>query len=201
MSTVTPIIDHVEDLWPADGGPDDALGPAGARVAPAGREPRGVELRRRQHVGQGHDDRPRRARGQRDVGQGLRLRPRDDGPGALHRAQARRDAAAAGPRRDDRRGHGRLPRPLPARPADAARVDRDAAARVRPRAARAPHAPGRHQRARRHRRRRAADRRSASATRRPGSRTSARASRCPSRSASRCATTRASSSSCWPSTA
>src|SRR3954454_14637819 len=26
MSTVTPIIDHVEDLWPSDGGPDDALG-------------------------------------------------------------------------------------------------------------------------------------------------------------------------------
>src|SRR5918998_4945495 len=26
MSTVTPIIDSVEDLWPSDGGPDDALG-------------------------------------------------------------------------------------------------------------------------------------------------------------------------------
>src|SRR3954467_8704415 len=26
MSTVTPIIDHVEDLWPSDGGPDDAPG-------------------------------------------------------------------------------------------------------------------------------------------------------------------------------
>ncbi|MDA0180192.1 bifunctional aldolase/short-chain dehydrogenase [Solirubrobacter phytolaccae] len=26
MSTVTPIIDHVEDLWPAEGAPDDALG-------------------------------------------------------------------------------------------------------------------------------------------------------------------------------
>src|SRR3954447_24294509 len=26
MSTVTPIIDHVEDLWPQEGGPDDALG-------------------------------------------------------------------------------------------------------------------------------------------------------------------------------
>src|SRR3954449_9270430 len=26
MSTLTPIIDHVDDLWPADGGPDDALG-------------------------------------------------------------------------------------------------------------------------------------------------------------------------------
>jgi len=26
MSTVTPIIDHVEDLWPSEGAPDDALG-------------------------------------------------------------------------------------------------------------------------------------------------------------------------------
>src|ERR1700761_4280141 len=26
MSTVTPLIDHVEDLWPSDGVPDDALG-------------------------------------------------------------------------------------------------------------------------------------------------------------------------------
>src|SRR6476619_6054407 len=26
MSTVTPIIDHVEDLWPDSGAPDDALG-------------------------------------------------------------------------------------------------------------------------------------------------------------------------------
>src|SRR3954467_13075178 len=26
MSTVTPIIDHVEDLWPADGPPEDVLG-------------------------------------------------------------------------------------------------------------------------------------------------------------------------------
>src|ERR671920_2524766 len=26
MSTVTPIIDHVEDLWPSAGAPDDALG-------------------------------------------------------------------------------------------------------------------------------------------------------------------------------
>ena len=26
MSTVTPIIDHVKDLWPSAGAPDDALG-------------------------------------------------------------------------------------------------------------------------------------------------------------------------------
>ena len=26
MSTVTPLIDHVEDLWPAEGVPEDTLG-------------------------------------------------------------------------------------------------------------------------------------------------------------------------------
>ena len=49
-------------------------------------------------------------------------------------------------------------RALPARPRDAALLDRDAAARVRPGAARPPHPPGRHQRAGRQRRRRAARR-------------------------------------------
>ena len=47
---------------------------------------------------------------------------------------------------------------LPARPEDAARVDRDAAARVRPAPARRPHAPGLDRRDRRRRRRRAARR-------------------------------------------
>ena len=157
MSTVTPIIDHVEDLWPADGAPDDALGPARAGLAPARRQPRRVELRRRQHVGQGHDDRPRRAA--RSARCGSRA------PAAIWRRWARSTSPAL-----------RLDEVLPlmerdemsdedmvaylARcqldPADAARVDRDAAARVRPGAARAPHAPGRDQRARRHGRRRAA---------------------------------------------
>ena len=90
------------------------------------------------------------------MGQGLGLGSRHDGPGALHRPQARRGAAADGARGDVRRGHGRLPRALPAGPRGAAGVDRDAAARLRPRAARAPHAPGRDQRARGHARRRAA---------------------------------------------
>ena len=82
MSTVTPLIDPVDDLWPRDGGPPDGdlLDAARARLAPARREPRGVELRRRQHVGQGHGDRPRRPRGAGDVGQGLGLGPRHDGP-------------------------------------------------------------------------------------------------------------------------
>ena len=65
---------------------------------------------------------------------------------------------------DERRGHGRLPRALPARPGDAARLDRDAAARLRPGAARPPHASGRDQRARRARPTASASCASASAT-------------------------------------
>ena len=149
-----------------------------------------VELRRRQHVGQGHA-RPTTPAA-RSTSCGSRARAatwRRWAPEHFTAAAARRDAAADRARRDDRRGHGRLPRALPARPRGAARVDRDAAARVRPGAAR------RTTRTRTAinvlagtRRRRAAGRRSASATRPPGSRTSARASRCPSRSARRCAT-------------
>ena len=87
------------------------LDAARARLAPAGREPRGVELRRRQHVGQGHGDRPHRARDPGHVGQGLGLRPRHDGRRSTSPAlQARRGAAADRARRDERRGHGRLPR-------------------------------------------------------------------------------------------
>ena len=179
----------------------DTLGQLVAGLAPAGRQPRRLELRRRQHVGQGRRRPTTPAARSGDVGQGLGLRPGDDGPGALHRLRLdellplmERDAMS------DEDMVAYLAR-CQLDPRDAARVDRDAAARVRPGAARAPHAPGRDQRAGRHRRRRAADRTSASATRRPGSRTSARASRCPSRSARRSATTRTSSSSCWPSTA
>ena len=90
------------------------------------------------------------------MGQGLGLRPGDDGGAALHRAPARGGAPADRARGDERRGDGRLPGALPARPGDAALLDRDPAARVRPRAARAPHASGRDQRARRHGRRGAA---------------------------------------------
>ena len=58
---------------------------ARARLEPAGRRPRRLELRRRQHVGQGHRGRPHRPRARRHVGQGLGQRPRHDGAGALHR--------------------------------------------------------------------------------------------------------------------
>ena len=123
------------------------------------------------------------------------------GAGALHRPAHGRGAAADRALRDERRGHGRLPRALPARPRDAARLDRDAAARLRPGAARPPHPPGRHQRARRARPTASGSCTSASATRPPGSRTSGPASRSPSRSARPRAPTRTSSSSCSPSTA
>ena len=103
-----------------------------ARLAPARLRPRGGELRRRQHVGQGHASRPRRPRDRGHVGQGLGQRPRDDGARRLHAAAARRDARRLRARRDERRGDGRPPGALPGRPGGAALVDRDAAARVRP---------------------------------------------------------------------
>ena len=61
-------------------------------------------------------------------------------------------------RRDDRRGDGRLPGALPARPGGAAVLDRDAAARLHPRRARPPHPSRRDQRAGLRRRRPGADR-------------------------------------------
>ena len=124
------------------------------------------------------------------MGQGLGQRPRDDGARALHAAAPRRDAAAVRARRDERRGHGRPPRALPDRPGGAARVDRDAAARVRPgrrtSTTRTPTAINVLAGTRDGERARRA---SASATRPRGSRTSGPASRSPSRSARRCAPT------------
>ena len=191
MSTVTPLIDRVEDLWPDDSAARRGARPARAGLAPAGRRTarcRTSAAATRRPRARAHDHTGREIAGH--VGQGLGLRPRDDGAGALHRAQARRGAAADRARRDERRGHGRLPVALPARSRGAALLDRDAAARVRPGAARPPHAPRRHQRARRQRRRRAARARSASATPPRGSPTSGPASRCRSRSARRRAPTR-----------
>ena len=90
---------------------------------------------------------------------------------------------------DARRGHGRPPRPLPDRPGGAARVDRDAAARVRPGRPRPPHAPRRDQRARGHERRRAPRARVLRGRGRVDPVHPARASRWPGRSARRCAPT------------
>ena len=157
MSATTELIASADDLWPADGAaPGDPLDAARARVQPAGRRPRRLELRRRQHLGQGHGRRPHGRRALGDVGQGLGQRSRDDGPAGLHRAAPAGGAAADRARRDERRGDGRPPRALPARSRHAAPVDRDAAARVRAGGARPPHAPRRHQHPRRLGRRRAA---------------------------------------------
>ncbi len=79
--------------------------------------------------------------------------------------------------RDERRGDGRLPRALPARPRRSALVDRDAAARVHPRCARPPHPSRRDQRARLRPRRRSAGRRVLRRRGRLDRRTSAPASR------------------------
>ena len=134
MSTATPIVDHVEDLWPA-GRPDGELDALVYRSNLLGAGPRDRQFRRRQHVGQGHARPTTPAGRRRAVGEGLGSDLATIGAARLHRSPARRDPAAARARRDERRGDGRVPRALPARPGDAAPLDRDAAARVRP----APH--------------------------------------------------------------
>ena len=54
MSTATPIVDHVEDLWPAGRRPTETLDQLVLASHLLGAEPRRLELRRRQHLGQGH---------------------------------------------------------------------------------------------------------------------------------------------------
>ena len=151
MRTATQIVDPVEDLWP-DARPatrthwhsSSSPPTCSARTAPsrtsaaATRRPKASRRR------------PHGARGRRHVGQGLGQRPGHDGPAAFHRPQARRGAAVVRARRDERRGDGCVSVALHARSGDAARLDRDAAACLRPGAARAPHASGRDQRAGRH---------------------------------------------------
>ena len=202
MTTLAHMIAPAEDRWPTSGEvPGDALGQvllashllgADRAVANFGGGNTSAKGTATDHVG---------PRDRRHVGQGLGQRPGDDGAQGLHAAAPGRDARRVRARRDERRGHGRPPRALPGRPGGAALVDRDAAARLRPGPARAPHAPGRHQRACRHARRRAARRRVLRRRGRLDPLYPARASRSPSRSARRCATTRSSSSSCSPSTA
>ena len=87
------------------------------------------------------------------VGQGLGERPRHDSRRRLYRATAGGDPPAGRPRRDERRGDGRIPGALSAHARDASRLDRDAAARVHPCRARRPHASGHHRCNRRRRRR------------------------------------------------
>ena len=129
-------------------------------VQPARRRPQEHQLRGRQHLGQGHRDRPGHRRARRAaLGQGLRRRPRHphrDRPG---RAAPRPDARARRrlPRRRARGRDGRGVRLLPARQGRRGAVDRHRDARPRRRRARRPPAPRLRHRDRDRRRRRGAD--------------------------------------------
>ena len=83
MSTVTPLIDHVEDLWPGDV-PQDTLGQLvlASHLLGANRAVSNFGGGNTSAKGVTTDHAGREV--VRDVGQGLRLRPRDDGAGALH---------------------------------------------------------------------------------------------------------------------
>ena len=66
MSTVTPLIDHVDDLLAGTASRRrEVLDQLVLASNLLGAEPRGLELRRRQHVRQGHRARPHRPRGRR----------------------------------------------------------------------------------------------------------------------------------------
>ena len=146
--------------------------PARLPVEPARRRPRARQSRRRQHLAEGRDGRPRRPGGRDALGQGLGHRPRHDHGRGLPGAPPRRALPLrAREAMEDAEMVAYLVRCGPlARPAAA--VDRDAAARVRARGARRPHAPGRGDRAHVHARTGAGSRRRRSATRRSGSTTS-----------------------------
>ena len=77
------------------------------------------------------------------MGEGLGHGSGDDHDRGLRRPSARRAPAAPGARGDGRRDHGRVPPALRPAAGPTPALDRDAAARVRPGAARRPHAPGR----------------------------------------------------------
>ena len=186
---------RAEDRWPAEQAPGERARAARPALEPARRRPRRGQLRRRQHVGQDARGRPRRAARSTCCGSRARAATwRRWTPRASRGLRLRGDPAALRARGDERRGDGRLPRPLPARAVDAALLDRDAAARLRPGGARRPHASRRDQRDRRRAPTARRSRASASATRPRGSPTSARASRSRARSARRSAPTTAGAS-------
>ena len=130
-------------------------------VQPPRRGPAEHQLRRRQHLRQGHRDRPGHRRARRAaVGQGLRRRPRHadrGGPGGAAAGPAAR-AGRRLPGRRPRGRDGRRVRLLPARQGRRRAVDRHRHARAGRRRARRPPAPGLRHRDRDRRRRRGADR-------------------------------------------
>ena len=156
MSTVTPIIDSVEDLWPAEGARAGRwTSSSWPRIcsAPTARSRTSAAATRR----------PRASRPTTPAARWRRCGSRAPGSdlatmGPEHFTALRLDEMLPLMERDEMSDEDMVAYlvALPARPRGPALLDRDAAARLRPRAARAPHAPGRDQRARRHRRRRAA---------------------------------------------
>ena len=123
--------------------------PRGARlpIEPARGRPCARQPGRREHLRQGARGGSPRSRDARSLGQGLGHRPRDDHAGRLRRAPARRDPAArSSATRWTTRRWSTTSAAVRARARPAEAVDRDAAPRVRGRAARRPHAPGRRHR-------------------------------------------------------
>ena len=131
-----------------------------ARSNRLGARPEEHQLRRRQHLRQGHRGRPGDRRGRRAaLGQGLRRRPRHPDRVRPRRAAAGPDARAGRrlPRRRARGRDGRGVRLLPARQGRRRAVDRHRDARAGRRRARRPPAPRLRHRDRDRRRRRGAD--------------------------------------------
>ena len=114
-------------------------------LEPARRRPAQHELRRRQHLREGHRDRPGHGRaGRAALGEGLRRRPRH-ADRERARGAAPRPAARARRRLPGRRARGRDGRRVRLQPARQGRrcpVDRHRHARARRRRARRPPAPG-----------------------------------------------------------
>ena len=163
-------------------------GCAGLPLEPVGRRPLRGQPGRREHVREGRDGGSRRPGAARPVGQGIRHRPRHDHAPRIRRTAAGRGRATPIARDDGRRDDGRSLEALRAGSGPAARVDRDALARVRERGPRGSHASRCSHRVDLVSRRPFARRRSRSATKPSGSTTSARASTC--RSGSRSCSTR-----------
>ena len=150
MSTVTPLVDQVDDLWPAGGAPDDdvlAQLVLASNLLGADRAVSNFGGGNTSAKGTAIDHAGREVDG--DVGQGLRLDLATMGP--EHFTGLRLDEMLPLMERSEMSDEDMVAYLARCQldPEMPRCVDRDAAARLRAGAARAPHAPGRHQRARR----------------------------------------------------
>ena len=160
-------------------GGDERAGAPALPLQPARLRQAHHQLRRRQHLGQGHGDRSADRRGGRGaLGQGLGRRPRLDEARRLRDALHGQAQRAEGPlsRRRARGRDGRLPAARHLQPQSARRLDRHAAARLPALPACRPHASRRGDRHRRLEELARADARRSSATRSAGCPGSGRAS-------------------------